>query len=506
MSPPFATAQQTNFALGGHQKPPFTYERRRPELSVLHKVVRENLATFLEICENQKGGLPCYVKEEFADFLECGILAHGFLRLRCEDCHHEKLIAFSCRHRGFCPSCCGKRQALTTAFVMDEVLPLVPIRQYVLSFPFAVRFVLATRPKVMTAVLKIVNHHIHKLLVTKISTSNQNELESGQVSFIQRWGSALNLNCHFHILVPEGLWHKDLLTNAPKFNALLSAPNNDDIAALVTVIAKKVNRYLQKRGLIKTPNDAADMDDPTLMDTLLGASVKSLISIGDRAGQKVRRLGTLHHMDFEFHIKGTRCVAVDGYSLHANTFCDVHERAKLERLVGYVARPPLAEGRFSIRPNGDVTYKLKNPYQDGTTHVIFTPIEFLEKLAALVPKPRAHLVRYAGVFSRHSALRPMIIPKKLRQSQESENSLSGEAVEKKVPSEQSKNWARLLKRVFGIDMNRCSHCSSENVKIVAAIMEQKVIEKILTHLGLSSEVPKIHPARAPPQGSFDWGT
>jgi len=67
-------------------------------------------------------------------------------------------------------------------------------------------------------------------------------------------------------------------------------------------------------------------------------------------------------MDFEFHIKGTRCVAVDGYSLHANTFCDVHERAKLERLVGYVARPPLAEGRLSIRQNGDVTYKLKNPY------------------------------------------------------------------------------------------------------------------------------------------------
>ena len=209
-------------------------------------------------------------------------------------------------------------------------------------------------------------------------------------------------------------------------------------------------------------------------------------------------------MDFEFHIKGTRCVAVDGYSLHANTFCDVHERAKLERLVGYVARPPLAEGRLSIRQNGDVTYKLKNPYQDGTTHVIFTPIEFLEKLAALVPKPRAHLVRYAGVFSRHSSLRPLIVPKKLREAKENQDNTS-EVTTKKAPSEQSKSWAKLLKRVFNIDVSHCSHCRGGNVKIVAAIMERKVIVKILNHLGLSAEAPKQHPARAPPQSNFNWG-
>lgn len=518
MGPPIASVQQTQFGFGegncshatAHTTGVHTYERRRPELGVLHRVVRENLSTFLEICDNQKGGLPKYIQDEFEDFLECGILAHGFLRLRCEDCHHEKLVAFSCRHRGFCPSCCGKRQALTTAFVLDEVLPIVPIRQYVVSFPFAVRFVLATRPKVMTAVLRIVNSVLHRFLVAKSGIVNHSEddaWESGQVTFIQRWGSALNLNCHFHILMPEGLWKKDMAKNTATFHELAAAPNNDDIAALVAVIAKKVNRYLTRQGLLRGSGDMAhsEDDEPTLEAMLAGASVKSMISMGERAGQKVRKLGTAQPMEYEVSIKGPRCAFVDGYSLHANTYCAASERPKLERLVGYVARPPLAMGRLSLRPGGDVTYKLKNPYQDGTTHVIFTPIEFLEKLAALIPKPRAHLVRYAGVFSRHSSLRPLIVPKKLREAKESEGTASGEPPEKKAPSAQSKTWAQLLKRVFNIDVSHCSHCQGTNVKIVAAILKRNTIVKILTHLGLPTEAPKIHPARAPPKTSFDWG-
>ena len=79
--------------------------------------------------------LPGYVEREFEDYLECGRLEHGFLRVRCEYCHAEHLVAFSCKRRGFCPSCGARRMAESAALLVDEVFPEQPVRQWVLSFP-----------------------------------------------------------------------------------------------------------------------------------------------------------------------------------------------------------------------------------------------------------------------------------------------------------------------------------------------------------------------------------
>jgi ribosomal protein S27E len=100
--------------------------------------------------------LPDYVQEEFDAYLKCGRLEEGFLRVRCEGCHAEKLLAFSCKMRGFCPSCGGRRMAETAARLVDEVLPERPLRQWVLSLPFALRFLLATDPDSLTLVLRTV--------------------------------------------------------------------------------------------------------------------------------------------------------------------------------------------------------------------------------------------------------------------------------------------------------------------------------------------------------------
>ncbi|MGH8503998.1 MAG: transposase zinc-binding domain-containing protein [Gammaproteobacteria bacterium] len=106
------------------------YERRRPEETTLYQLVQEYLETFLAQVELETGAeLPEFVKEEFDAFLECGILAHGFLRLRCADCAHEKLVAFSCKRRGFCPSCGARRMVETAAHLVDHVIPRVPVRQ-----------------------------------------------------------------------------------------------------------------------------------------------------------------------------------------------------------------------------------------------------------------------------------------------------------------------------------------------------------------------------------------
>ncbi len=100
--------------------------------------------------------MPDYVQQEFAAYLKCGRLEHGFLRVRCESCHAEHLVAFSCKRRGFCPSCGARRMAESAALLVDEVFPEQPVRQWVLSVPYPLRFLFASRPDIMGAVLAIV--------------------------------------------------------------------------------------------------------------------------------------------------------------------------------------------------------------------------------------------------------------------------------------------------------------------------------------------------------------
>ena len=120
------------------------YERHRPEQTTLYRLVQQHAASFIAHTEASTGSeLPRFIKDEFDAFLECGILAHGFLRLRCGECGHDKLLAFSCKRRGFCPSCGARRMSQTAAHRVDHVIPHVPVRQWVLSLPIPLRVLLA---------------------------------------------------------------------------------------------------------------------------------------------------------------------------------------------------------------------------------------------------------------------------------------------------------------------------------------------------------------------------
>jgi ribosomal protein S27E len=145
------------------------------------------------------------VEEEFDAYLKCGRLEEGFLRLRCEQCRAEKLVAFSCRKRGFCPSCGATRMAETAALLADEVLPERPLRQWVLSLPMALRFLLATRPAVLSEVLSVVYRTISGHLLARAGVRRAAR-HTGSVTLIQRFGSALNLNVHFHMIFADGVY------------------------------------------------------------------------------------------------------------------------------------------------------------------------------------------------------------------------------------------------------------------------------------------------------------
>src|SRR5206468_4536037 len=152
--------------------------------------------------------LPLHIQREFDDYLKCGLLEYGFLRVHCEDCSHEKMVAFSCKHRGFCPSCCAKRMIESSALLVDRVLPHEPMRQWVLSVPFPLRFLFASHPNVMGNALKIIYRVISTYLIKK-SGYNKKTARTGAVTLIQRFGSALNLNIHFHMLFLDGVYIDD---------------------------------------------------------------------------------------------------------------------------------------------------------------------------------------------------------------------------------------------------------------------------------------------------------
>jgi hypothetical protein len=97
---------------------------------------------------------PRFVEQEFRAYLRCGV-AHGFLRVHCDECRFDRLVPFSCKRRGFCPSCGGQRMADTAAHLVDCVLPEVPVRQWVLTLPYALRYRCAYDSRLTSEVLRV---------------------------------------------------------------------------------------------------------------------------------------------------------------------------------------------------------------------------------------------------------------------------------------------------------------------------------------------------------------
>ena len=185
-----------------------TYQPRATERGVLHCVVREHLETFLAEAARAAGGghLPEFVEHEFRDFLTCGVLAHGFARVRCDTCAFERLLPFSCKGRGFCPSCGGRRMAERAAHLVDHVLPAdVPVRQWVLSVPHRLRYRLAYDHRLCRTVLHVFVRALRSAYRRQARRQGLTGGETGMVTSVQRFGGAVNVHLHFHTLVLDGL-------------------------------------------------------------------------------------------------------------------------------------------------------------------------------------------------------------------------------------------------------------------------------------------------------------
>ena len=472
-------AASTAPALPGDAPP---YERHRPEQTPLYALVEEYFPRFLERLDAEGVSLPHFVIEEFEAYLKCGRLEYGFLRVKCDACRHEKLVAFSCKRRGFCPSCGARRMAETAAHLVEHVLPEQPIRQWVLSFPYPLRFLFATRPAVLTGVLGIVYRAVSTFLVRRAGLRSGAGARTGAVTLIQRFGSALNLNPHLHMLFLDGAYTFD--DEAPRLHRI-AAPTQAELQRLLHAIATRVTRALEKQGLLLRDDDspALDIEPDDGFEQLLGAAVYYRIATGPHAGRKALTLRTVGSSPPPDNPGIAR---LSGFSLHAGTRCEAHDRDALERLCRYIARPAVSNERLSVNDRGQVVVRLKHAFRDGTTHVVLDPVDFIARLAALVPRPRAHLIRYHGVFAPNCKHRHRIVP----------NPAHPSAREPHPSCRAPMSWMQRLERVFHVDIEHCGVCGG-TLRVIACIETPELIEKILTHLAARETGGVNHP-RAPP--------
>ena len=228
----------------------------------------------------------------------------------------------------------------------------------------------------------------------------------------------------------------------------------------------------------------------------------------------------------EAFVKVPLCADVDGFSLHAGVRVEGRDRRRLEHLCRYAGRPAIAASRLSLLPDGRVAYELKRRWKDGTTHVVMTAPVLVERLLALVPRPRRHLVTYHGVLGPAAGLRSRVVPR----WEDGGDEVAGEVVAEEegeghaiaalrrrrgtVPHAPGKRrrggvrrypWAELLRRVFEVEVLVCPRCGGRR-RVLAAITAPESIAKVLGAIGLSADVPELGPARAPPgEGDAEWG-
>jgi len=176
--------------------PSTTYEPRCPAQTALYQIVRDHFETFrVQAASLREGeGLPRFVEQEFRNFLRCGSLAGGFARFRCDDCGLDRLVPFSCKGRALCPSCGGRRMAERAAHLLDHVFPDVPVRQWVLSLPYRLRYQLAWDHDLCRAVVGVFLRAVLGFLRARARDAGVDDGRGGAVAVIQRFGGALNLN------------------------------------------------------------------------------------------------------------------------------------------------------------------------------------------------------------------------------------------------------------------------------------------------------------------------
>jgi hypothetical protein len=436
------------------------YRRRRPERTVVYRLVQEYLETWLvHKREADPDGDPvaAYVERDFRKFMDCGILARGFARARCEACGHDYLIAYSCKGRGVCGSCTTRRMAEAAAHLVDHVVPAVPIRQWVFSLPKRLRYFLLRDPMLLNSVLRLALREVERALRSHSAGASARG-RTGGVVFIHRFGAMLNVHLHLHCCVIDGL----IESEGEGIGFRPAVVDTETIAQVQRAVRARVLRLFARRGVLS--EEAAE------------------------------QMGHWRHGG--------------GFGVHAGVRIEAQDKEGRERLFRYCARPLYAGERLEWDAQHEqVSYRLSKPGPRGETVLRLSPSEFFDRIAALIPPPRRHRHRYFGVLAPNAPLRAAVtaragLPIGGEPAQEAQQQHDVAAVNEKGSGTAHYLWAMLLARIYEVLPLHCPHCGSE-MRIISLVSEPEPIKRVLEHIGEASTPPPISRARAPPIAEAD---
>jgi hypothetical protein len=332
----------------------------------------------------------------------------------------------------------------TAANLIERVLPQTGLRQWVLRFPFSWRRRLAQDGALLGRLTRIFEETVQTFYAARAAKDGIRGAKTGSVTVVQRTSSDLRLNPHLHLVTLDGAYHEQ---GAELAWQALGHLKTSEVGVVLERTVRRIEKQLRRRGLL-VEDDGADAEGDADPESNLAASAVS--GQAPPAGpQWMRGLQPLepHALAYDKPL----CASLDGFTLHAATRAGAIDQAGREALLRYVLRPPIAQERVDLRPDGLLRITLKKAYADGTVAVDMDPLSLLCRLATSVPPPRFHTVRYAGVLASASPWRSRIAPKPPKEA-------AAATGEPQTPKRASgyRPWAELLARAFGVDPPRLS--------------------------------------------------
>jgi hypothetical protein len=313
------------------------------------------------------------------------------------------------------------------------------------------------------------------------------------------------LNVHYHTLLFDGVFFVDPGKGALEFRPL-PPPTDEEIGVVLARIATRAQRLLKRRGFDSGDTDGVQADPvfeecPALAG-ISSASIQGRIAFGLRAGARVWRVGADPDAPWLLST-APRHAHLAGFDLHANVDVPAADRARLEQLCRYLLRPAVAQDRLRLLDDGRVVLTLKTSWADGTRQLLFEPLELLEKLAALTPRPRINLVLYHGVLAPHSGWRARVVaygapPAEAPVVVSTTTDANDEPP--MAPVARHWAWADLMRRAFDIDVLACPRCGGR-LRLIATVEDPDAIRAILAALAESQELAGRAPPSAPAQTS-----
>jgi hypothetical protein len=383
-----------------------------------------------------------------------------------------------------------------------DLLPEVPLRQWTVSFPFALRRLLAADGDLLSAIHRSFVRIVFETLRASAPVPGRN----AAISFLQRFDSSLGLDPHVHLACVDGVYAERSDGTLEFHDA--GTPSSADVETVAVLLHRSIRRLFLRRGLITKEGELAPRDSQVMtpLERLYEAAARDFIPSGtldDNGKPLVRR-----PVSRPAHL-GPRLVDVDGVNVHADLRIEAGDHQGRYRLLRYALRPPFAYDQITLTPDGRIAFALRKPRRNGDTHRFFTPTQFLRRLAWLVAPPRQHLIRYQGLLGPASPWRARLVPSPPKDSPPPLGPRSSPPDSPSPPPSPPKRrpltWPELLKRVYHFDVLACPKpgCGGR-MRVIAAITQEPVVRRILDHLGLPTDVPRFTPARAPPEAELDF--